>query len=67
MADAGEIFQRIETQPESYGRVWQDVRAARLKKLRYVVYYVVFTDRIEVLAVLHESRDPSVLHYSSSE
>ena len=67
VADAGEIFQRIETQPELYGRVWQDVRAARLKKFRYVVYYVVFADRIEVLAVLHGSRDPSVLPYSSSE
>lgn len=62
VAGPGELFERIETQPELYGRVWQDVRAARLQRLRYVVYYVVFADRIEVLAVLHGSRDPSVLH-----
>ncbi len=46
--------------PELYGAVWQDVRAARLKKFRHVDYYVAFADRIEVLAVLHGSRDASV-------
>jgi plasmid stabilization system protein ParE len=54
-----EVLERIEAMPEMYGRVWQDVRAARLKKFRLVVYYVVFGDRVEVLAVLHGSRDAS--------
>lgn len=55
-----EVFERIEATPEMYGRIWDDVRAARLKKLRYLVYYVLLDDRIEILAVLHGSRDPSV-------
>jgi toxin ParE1/3/4 len=50
---------RIESMPELYGLVWQDVRAARLKKFRHLVYYVVFADRVEVLAVTHGSRDAS--------
>jgi plasmid stabilization system protein ParE len=54
-----EILDRIEWMPEMYGVVWQDVRAARLRKFRYVVYYVVLTDHVEVLAVLHGSRDES--------
>jgi plasmid stabilization system protein ParE len=54
-----EVLARIESMPEMYGAVWQDVRAARLKKFRHVVYYVVFADRVEVLAVLHGSRDSS--------
>jgi plasmid stabilization system protein ParE len=54
-----EVLERIEAMPELYGVVWQDVRAARLKKFRYVVYYVVFDDRAEVLAVMHGSRDAS--------
>jgi plasmid stabilization system protein ParE len=54
-----EVFERIEAMPELYGVVWQDVRAARLRKFRHVVYYVAFADRVEVLAVLHASRDPS--------
>jgi plasmid stabilization system protein ParE len=55
-----EVFERIEAMPELYGIVWQDVRAARLKQFRYLVYYVVFADRVEVLAILHGSRDSSV-------
>ena len=54
-----ELLARIEAMPAMYGIVWQDVRAARLKKFRHVVYYVVFTDRVEVLAVMHGSRDVS--------
>ena len=54
-----EVLERIESMPGLYGVVWQTVRAARLKKFRYVVYYVAFPDRVEVLAVMHGSRDPS--------
>jgi toxin ParE1/3/4 len=54
-----EVFERIESMPEMYGVVWQDVRAARLKKFRHLVYFVVFADRVEVLAVMHGSRAAS--------
>jgi plasmid stabilization system protein ParE len=54
-----EVFERIEFMPALYGVVWQDVRAARLRKFRYVVYYLVCSDRVEVLAVIHGSRHPS--------
>jgi plasmid stabilization system protein ParE len=52
-----EVLERIESMPEMYGVVWRDVRAARLKKFRYLVYYVAFPDRVEVIAVMHGSRD----------
>jgi plasmid stabilization system protein ParE len=52
-----EVLERIESMPNMYGAIWQDVRAARLKRFRYVVYYVAFADRVEVLAVMHGSRD----------
>ncbi|HJT79121.1 MAG TPA: type II toxin-antitoxin system RelE/ParE family toxin [Gemmataceae bacterium] len=54
-----EVLERIESMPELYGVVWQDVRAARLKKFRHIVYYVILADRVEVLAVMHGARDPS--------
>jgi plasmid stabilization system protein ParE len=54
-----EMLERIESFPEIYGVVWQDVRAGRLKKFRYVVYYVVFPDRIEIIAVMHGARRSS--------
>jgi len=59
VARVREVLERIESMPEMYGLVWQDVRAARLRKFRHVVYYVVFADRVEVLAVMHGSRDAS--------
>jgi plasmid stabilization system protein ParE len=54
-----EVLERIESFPELYGVVWQDVRAARLKKFRYVLYYVIFQDRVEILGVIHGSRHES--------
>lgn len=56
-----EVFTRLETNPELYGVVWRDVRAARVKKFKYVVYYVVLPpNRVEVLAVLHGHRRSSI-------
>ena len=54
-----EVLARIEKMPELHGKVWEDVRAARLKQFRYIVYFIVLEDRIEVLAVLYGARDPS--------
>lgn len=53
------VLERIEAMPELYGVVWKDVRAVRLRPFRHVLYYVVFADRVEVLAVMHGARDPS--------
>ncbi len=59
VARVREVLERIESMPEIYGPVWQDVRAAPLRKFRHLVYYVVFADRVEILAVMHGSRDAS--------
>jgi plasmid stabilization system protein ParE len=59
VARVREVLEQIELMPAMFGVVWQDVRAARLKKFRHLVYYVVFSDRVEVLAVMHGARDAS--------
>ena len=59
LARVREVLARIEKMPELHGKVWQDVRAARLKQFRYIVYFIVLADRVEVLAVLHGARDSS--------
>ena len=59
LARLREVLARIEKMPELHGKVWQDVRAARLKQFRSIVYFIVLADRVEVLAVLHGARDPS--------
>lgn len=58
----GEVLDRIEWLPEIYGVMWDDGRAARLKRFRYVVLYLVNFDQIEVLAVFHGSRDSGEWH-----
>jgi plasmid stabilization system protein ParE len=59
LARVREVLARIEKMPELHGKVWQDVRATRLKQFRYIVYFIVLADRVEVLAGLHGARDPS--------
>ena len=59
LARVREVLARIEKMPELHGKAWEDVRAARLKQFRYIVYFIVLENRIEVLAVLQGARDPS--------
>ena len=54
-----ETLTRIGAMPQLYGIVSGNVRVARLRQFAYVVYYRVHGDRVEVLAVMHGSRDAS--------
>lgn len=54
-----EALERIEAMPESYAVIWMDVHAARIKKYRHLIYYIVFSDRVEIIAVMHGARDAS--------
>ena len=49
---------RIKAMPQMYAIVFHNVRRAKLRTFPYLIYYRLLTDRIEVLAVLHGSRDP---------
>jgi plasmid stabilization system protein ParE len=51
---------RIHERPMMYDLVWEDVRGCRLRQFPYLIYFRVLSDRIEVLAALHGSRDPVV-------
>jgi len=55
-----DVLLRISGMPEIHGIVWRDVRAARLRRFTYVVYYRVHADRLEVLAVAQGNRDAAV-------
>lgn len=54
-----QTLEQIEFMPEMFGIIWYDVRAVRLRQFRHVVYYVVFDDHVDVLAILHGSRNES--------
>ena len=55
-----DVLLRISRMPEIHGIVWRNVRAARLRRFTYVVYYRVQADRLEVLAVVQGNRDAAV-------
>ncbi|HEV3260659.1 MAG TPA: type II toxin-antitoxin system RelE/ParE family toxin [Gemmataceae bacterium] len=60
LARVSVALDQIAAMPELYGIIWHDVRFCRLRRFPYVVYYRALADRVEVLAVLHGNRDPSV-------
>ena len=52
------LFDQIASMPTLYAEIEDDVRQAQVSRFPYLVYYRLMADRIEVLAVLHTSRDP---------
>jgi toxin ParE1/3/4 len=56
---AATALDAVGQHPELYGMIWQDVRAAPIRRHPHVIYYRVFTDRVEVLAILHARQDAS--------
>lgn len=56
-----ELFQsldRIGDYPEMYGEVWPAVRAVGIRRFGYVIYYAIRPTEIDIIAILHGSRDP---------
>jgi toxin ParE1/3/4 len=49
---------RIEAMPRMYELVFGDIRRGKLRTFPYLIYYRLQPDRIEVIALLHGSRDP---------
>ena len=53
-----EVVERVQAMPRMYVIVVENVHRAKLIRFPYLLYYRVLENRIEVLAVLHSSRDP---------
>jgi plasmid stabilization system protein ParE len=55
-----EILARIIAMPEMYPLVLHKVRRGKVRRFPYVVYYRVLSDRIEIMAAFHSSRNPNI-------
>ena len=53
-------FQRISERPNMHPLVDAHVRRALVRRFPFSVFYRILPDWIEVVAVLHQSRDPRV-------
>ena len=51
-------FQRIPDRPEMYQMVEASVRRATVPRFPFSVFYRILPDWIEVVGILHQSRDP---------
>lgn len=57
-ASVEEIVNRMKSMPRMYPVAHRDMGRGKLRKFPYLVYYRVHPNKLEVLAVLHGSRDP---------
>ena len=55
-----DVFDRIAANPQLHAAVLEDVRKAVVRKFPYCVYYRANAARVEVIAIFHTSRDPSI-------
>lgn len=53
-----ETVGRIERNPEGYGRVQKETRAALVKRFKYVIYYRVDATAVVILTVMRGDRNP---------
>ena len=60
LARVDEVLTRISNTPQVHQVVYQDVRRGVVRQFPYCVYYRVQPGRVEVVAVIHTRRDPSV-------
>jgi len=55
-----ETLDRIEQMPELHPVIYKQVRRGRVTPFPYNILYRILLDRIEVIAVVHSRRHPSV-------
>jgi plasmid stabilization system protein ParE len=55
-----DVFDRIGENPKMHAVVLGDVRKAVVRRFPYCVYYRADAERVEMIAVFHTSRDPSI-------
>jgi plasmid stabilization system protein ParE len=52
-------LQRVLDNPEAYARSRREIRIARLRRFPYIVAFYYETERVFVIAVVHEKRQSS--------
>ena len=55
-----EVFDRIGSTPELHAVGFADVRKAQVLRFPYRVYYRAEAVRVEVIAIVHNARDPAI-------
>src|SRR5258707_15497783 len=59
-AEIQKVFDHISFNPLIHQLVFADIRKSVVRRFPYCVFYRPHQDRVEVIAVFHSSRDPSI-------
>jgi plasmid stabilization system protein ParE len=54
------VFDQIAVNPQQHAVVFADIRKAVVTRFPYCVFYRADATRVEVIAVFHSRRDPSI-------
>ena len=60
VARVQQVFDRIAANPHMHAIVFADIRKAVVTRFPYCVFYRLESARVEVIAVFHGKRDPSL-------
>ena len=60
VARVQQVFDRIAATPQLHAVVFADIRKAVVARRPYCVFYRADATRVEILAVFHSSRDPTI-------
>jgi toxin ParE1/3/4 len=60
VAEVQRVFDRLAVSPMMHQIVFADIRKGVVRRFPYCVFYRPHPDHVEVIAVFHTSRDPSV-------
>ena len=60
LARVREALARIRENPDLYPKLHNEIRRGPVRRFPYGVFYRKRENRIEVIAVLHDRRDPTV-------
>ena len=60
VAEVDRALEKIGRMPEAHPVLYRQIRRGRVLKFPYSIFYRVLDSRIEIVAVLHARRDPSV-------
>jgi plasmid stabilization system protein ParE len=56
--EIGTAMMSVEAHPLLYAVIYRDIRRVMTRRFPYAIYFIVEDDRISVLRVLHQARDP---------
>lgn len=60
LAALNTVFNKLEAIPLVHQCVWETVRRAHTRRFPYSVYYFVEDDRVGIITVHHDKRDPEI-------